>query len=214
MTERRLQFPSMGDDPGGSSDLFIQDEGTGEYTPFIPSESDFDDYEWDHDLEDDRGKDDDTLGGELDAYNKVQELLGGGDSFHYFPDDAMEENNKKFSLSRLQKEWGGETKRKIGYTNFFYKNFLPEELQREAEATGLASHYLLVQEFYKAAKHAEKLASQQMRGESETRTMKFKGMNRIMAQKLEERAKDLACQAYARAKDAIIKRHGGIHNGG
>ena len=149
----------------------------------------------------------------MEAYNKVKELLGGDDgSFHYFPDDAMEEANKKFSMQRLQKEWGGETKRNIGYANFFYKNFLDEGSKREAEKTGIASHYLMVQEFYKAAKRMERFATQKMRGESDIKTLKCPGMHEARIQELEERARDIASQIYSRAKNDIIKQHGGIHH--
>jgi hypothetical protein len=215
MTDKKLHFPSMDEEGGESSNLYYQND-SGEYEPYKPpSWGD----EWD-DLLDDDADDGETGGdrssgsthdGEMEAYNRVKDLLGSEeDSFHYFPDDAMEENNQLFSMSRLQKSWASETKRNIGIANFFYKNFLEENLRKEAEHTGIASHYLLVQGFYKAAKHAEQLAMKQMRGESETRTMRFKGMNRIMAQKMEELCRELASRTYSDAKAKIIELHGGI----
>ena len=160
MTSKRLNFPSMGDAPGESSDTFIQNE-RGEYERFIPDESNFDEDSnaRDFDLDDDRTEDDDTLAGEREAYARVKDLLGSEENrFEYFPSDAGEENNQRLSMAHLQKSWGSAMKRNIGIANFFYKNFLEKNSRREAENTGIASHYLMVEGFYNAALEMEKLA--------------------------------------------------------
>ena len=220
MADKRLSYPSMDGGDEDSSDLYIQKD-SGEYEPYEQHSWAAD---WDGLLDDDetgegeRGggeSNDSTLDGEMEAYNRVKDLLGSEeDTFEYFPSDAGEENNQRFSMAHLEKAWGSEAKRNIGIANFFYKNFLEENSRRDAESSGIASHYLLVQEFYKAAKHAEKLAVQQLKGEPGTRKMGFKGMNKIMAQKMEERCRDMASRVYSDAKAKIIKMHGGISHGG
>lgn len=49
---------------------------------------------------------------------------------------------------------------------------------------------------YKAAKRAEKLAMKRMQGESEIKTIKFKGMDGVTIKKLEEWCKDIASHVY------------------
>jgi hypothetical protein len=218
MTDKMLKFKDM---PGGEEEnqLFTQND-TGEYEAYQPpSWGD----EWDGLLDDDEADDgetvigesgDSTLDGEMEAYNRVKDLLGSDEGgFNYFPDDATEENNQRFSMARLEKAWGSETKRNIGIANFFYKNFLHEDTRREAEHTGIASHYLMVDGFFKAAKHAEKLAVQQLKGEPGTRKMRFRGMGDVIKQKLEEKCKEMAARVYSEAQAKIIEMHGGIKHG-
>ena len=206
MTDKKLHFPSM-DDP--SSDLFIENED-GEYERFIPDDLDDDLDDWDLNDETDDGE---TGDGEKAAYDRAMELTAGEDDFQYFPSDGGEESNQRFSIAHLDKAWGASTQHNIGIANFFYKNFLNETLRREAESTGIASHYLLVAAFYKAAKRAEKMAMQQNEGETGMKSLKFKGMDKAVNKQLEDRAKDLAIRTYLRAKDAIIAKHGGISHG-
>jgi hypothetical protein len=210
MTAKRLNFPSM---DGGDNDLFIQNE-SGEYEQYKPPS--WADDELDDLLDDDETGGDEsgdaTLDGEKAAYERAMELTAGEDNFQYFPAENGEESNQRFSMAHLEKAWGAATKHNIGIANFFYKNFLEKGLRQEAEHTGIASHYLMVQAFYKAAKHAEKLATQQSQGEPGMKKLRVKGMDGVMQQRLEERCCDLASRVYSDAKAKIIEMHGGISN--
>lgn len=228
MTDKILNFPSMDepddDDYGSDShsdsdsllnELFRKNE-RGEYEPFRQNYFDDDDRKGGHDSDADYGKKDDGIrAGELEAYNRAKEIIGS-EGFQYFPDEASEENNQRFSMAHLQKDWGRETQKNIGFANFFYRNFLHKGSQKEAEQTGIASHYLMVKAFYEAARHAENFATKMMRGESETgiKTLKFKRMSEGSKRQLEERCRDLASRVYNDAKNKIIKIHGGISWGG
>jgi hypothetical protein len=228
MTDKILDFPSM-DDPDGDewdyldqgSDnndsllekLFTKNE-RGEYERFSPDHtdgligSDTGDTHRDN-------LNDGIRAGEMEAYNKAKEIIGGdGESFQYFPDVATEENNRKFSMAHLQRIWNNETERNIGFANFFYRTFLNEGSQREGEHTGIASHYLMILAFYRAAREAEKFGKKMMNFESETglKTLRFKGMSEVTKRKLGEKCCELASRVYSRAKNEIIKKHGGIHH--
>jgi len=190
MTDKKLHFPSM--DEGGkdddSSDFFYQNE-SGVYEPFrFDSEGD----EWDALLGDDETGDGETdnddsggdhpgdsiLAGERFAYNRAKELTAGDEGdFQYFPADTWEETNRKFAMQHLQKEWGVNVGKNLGVSRFFLKNFLEENLIREADHTGIGSHPIMILAFYKAARAMERHAGSMG---AIIKAIKFKNMNQIM----------------------------------
>ena len=218
-TEKTLRFPSMEGGGDYDGDLF-QKNDKGEYIPYDTYRYDDDDdfsesgsVEPDETGEGGGGEDKSILEGERAAYERIKELTAGEDDFTYFPADSAEENNQKYAMRELRTAWGANTGFNIGIARSFFKNFLNENLIREAHVTGIASHPLMVLAFYKAAKEAEQFAANQMSGDTGDglKTLKFRGMQEITNRKLEERCRDLASQIYSRTMNEIIRRHGAIN---
>jgi len=215
----KLHFPSMDDlgDEADSSDFYYQNDFDGdddgdERDDLLNGGTDDDDT---GDDDSDKSKDG-IRAGELEAFNKAKTIIDSdNESFQYFPrDDATEEVNQRFSISHLKKEWPGETQKNIGIANFFYKNFLNEASRKEAENVGIASHYLLILAFHRAALQAEKFGKEMMSGDTGDglKKLRYKNMAGVTKQKLEERCRELASSVYNDAKNQIIKMHGSITN--